>query len=73
MLVEIDGASPIRMFLRVTLPLIRPALLVAIIFLVLIIYILATDTAPDDGFAYPYYRAFYGSVKSAGRRYWLWP
>jgi trehalose/maltose transport system permease protein len=29
---KIDGASPVRMFLRVTLPLIRPALLVAIIF-----------------------------------------
>jgi trehalose/maltose transport system permease protein len=29
---SIDGVSPFRMFLRVTLPLIRPALLVAIIF-----------------------------------------
>jgi trehalose/maltose transport system permease protein len=29
---KIDGASPVRMFLRVTMPLIRPALLVAIIF-----------------------------------------
>lgn len=29
---KVDGASPIRMFFRVTLPLIRPALLVAVIF-----------------------------------------
>lgn len=29
---KVDGAPPIKMFLRVTLPLIRPALLVAIIF-----------------------------------------
>lgn len=29
---KVDGASPVRMFFRVTLPLIRPALLVAVIF-----------------------------------------
>jgi trehalose/maltose transport system permease protein len=58
---RVDGVSPIKVFFRITLPLIRPALLVAIIFRALdalrifdLIYVLTSnsrDTISMSGFA----------------------
>ena len=52
---RVDGVHPVRVFFRITLPLIRPALLVAIIFRALdalrmfdLVYVLTANSPSDD-------------------------